>query len=414
MTPRATTATFREMKEMLSAHASVYAGLSRLPKIEAKGLTVDGLAATVATVADGTFPIVRRMSLYQREPTPRFGRPSDGVLPLADQGAEGDLRGRQRTGEMMRVALLACVGRKSFWDRVGTGPLAYAKRKRGGTSIRVRSRVSPEPDSSVRSAALALGLLAALAIGCRGDPPAKETLLIAGNAAMTRYLDPVIKEFTARNPSVSVVCEPGGTLAAVIALKRGAIDIAAMSRQVEATEDDEYFRDYQVCRDGIAVVVNTANPLTDLTKQQLEDIFDGTCTSWKQLGGADAPIHAFAREKGSRSSRSFNEMVLGGDEASNTATFVAKSEELVAAIKKDPNAIGYLTLRRVTPELKTLKIGGVEMNRLTMLSGRYPLARTFYLGLYLKAPKAAERFVQFALSRDGQEIFAKDGLLPVR
>jgi phosphate transport system substrate-binding protein len=64
--------------------------------------------------------------------------------------------------------------------------------------------------------------------------------------------------------------------------------------------------------------------------------------------------------------------------------------------------------------VKQLKIGGVEMSRLAVLSGRYPLSRTFYLGLYLKAPKVAERFVEFALSKDGQELFAKDGLLPVR
>lgn len=266
----------------------------------------------------------------------------------------------------------------------------------------------------MRSRFFTLALLALLAAGCRNDPPAKETLLIAGNAAITRYLEPVIEEFTARNPNVSVVCEAGGTTAAIIALKRAAIDIAAMSRQVEAADDDEYLRDYQACRDGIAVVVHKANELSDLTKQQLEDIFDGTYMSWKQVGGANAPIHLFAREKDSRSSRSFNEMVLNGDETAATATFVAKSAAMIAAIEKDPNAVGYLSLRRVTPTLKTLKIGGVEMNRVTILSGRYPLARTYYLGLYLGAPKAAEKFVRFALSKDGQEIFAKDGLLPVR
>jgi phosphate transport system substrate-binding protein len=265
-----------------------------------------------------------------------------------------------------------------------------------------------------RGALLVLGLLASLSSGCRVSSPPTETLLIAGNAALAKYLEPVVKEFTARNPNVSVVCEPGGNTAGVIALKRGAIDIAAMSRQVTASEDDEYLRDFQVCRDGIAVVVNLANPLAELTRQQLEDTFDGTHTSWKALGGADMPIHVVAREKGSRASRSFSEMVLGGDEAVGTATFVARSDEVIAAVKKDPKAIGYLPLRRVTPEVKTLKIEGVEMNRLTMLSGRYPLSRAFYLSLYLKAPEVAERFVRFALSAEGQDLFAKDGLLPVR
>jgi hypothetical protein len=74
MTQKATTITFREMKEKLHAHAIGYAGLSQLAKLEAKDLTIDGIAATAAHVADGRYPLVRRMSLYQREPT----------LPLAD------------------------------------------------------------------------------------------------------------------------------------------------------------------------------------------------------------------------------------------------------------------------------------------------------------------------------------------
>jgi len=261
---------------------------------------------------------------------------------------------------------------------------------------------------------MAAVLAAAIVAGCQKGPQVKEPLLIAGNASMARYLEPVIKEFLAKHPNVSVVCEPGGSTAAVIAVKRGAIDVAAMSRNLTAEEDDPYLRDFQACRDGIAVQVNKANPVSDLTLKQLEDIFDGTVVSWKEVGGADAPIHVLARPKDSRISRSFNEMVLGGDEATKTATFVEKVEQLTAIIKKDPLAIGYVTLKRVTPELKTLTIGGVEMNRLTILSGRYPLSRTFYLGLYVKAPKVAEDFVEFVQSQEGQEILAKDGLLPVR
>lgn len=278
------------------------------------------------------------------------------------------------------------------------------------STLRDRARARPSP----RAWYHLLGLLALLSVECRSDRPPKETLLIAGNASVARYLGPVIKEFTARHPNVSVVCEPGGTTAAVIALKRGAIDIAATSRQVSAEEDDQYLRDYQICRDGIAVVVNKANPLSDLSKQQLEDIFDGTYTSWKQLGGPDAPIRVVARQRESRASRSFNEIILGGDETTNTATFVARSDAMIAAVDKDANAIGYLPLRRVNQKLKVLKINGVEMTRLTVLSGRYPLARAYFLALYVKAPKAAEQFVEFALSTEGQAIFAEDGLLPIR
>lgn len=265
-------------------------------------------------------------------------------------------------------------------------------------------------------------LLALLCGGCRRDPPAKQTLLIAGNAALARYLEPLVKEFVARNPSASVVVEPGGSTAAVIALKRGAIDVAALSRLVGAQEDDAYLHDYQLCRDGMAIIVKAGNPVTSLTRQQLDGIFSGEILNWKQVGGPDLPITCYVRDPSTSLSRSFNELVLGGDDPFAGATVVKKSAELLERVAKDPGAIGFMSLRRQArdakagkehAEISTLKIEGVEMNHLTMLSGRYPLSRAFYLAVYMKPPKLAEQFVQFALSKTGQELLAKDGLLPV-
>ncbi|MBI5542878.1 MAG: phosphate ABC transporter substrate-binding protein [Deltaproteobacteria bacterium] len=265
--------------------------------------------------------------------------------------------------------------------------------------------------------AQAIGLMLSLllaAAACSKAAPPQETLLIAGNAALARYLAPVIKEFQARHPRASVVCEPGGTTAAVIALKRGAIDVAALSRLVAAEEDDPSLRDYQVCRDGIAIVVNPKNPVSELSLKQLDDIFSGDLTSWKQVGGADAPIVAYSREKAGGSSRSFSEMVLGGDDPFSGVKKVASGKAMIAAVAADPNGIGYLSLRRVSTEVKVAKVEGVEMSRLTMLSGRYPLSRTFYLGLYSKPSPLAEEFVRFTLSKEGQALLAEEGLLSVR
>lgn len=264
----------------------------------------------------------------------------------------------------------------------------------------------------MRAAALLPALLLLLAPGCRKSAP-QETLLIAGNGALTRYLDPVVKEFVVRNPKASVVVEPGGTTAAVIAVKRGAIDIAALSRLVAAEEDDPYLRDYQVCRDGMAIILNPENPVGDLSKEQLDDVFSGDVTSWKALGGPDQPIVVYARGKDSRAARSFNELVLGGDDPFPGAHFVKKGGEMTAAVAKDRWSIGYVSLRRLSPEVKVVKINGVEASRATLLSGRYPLSRTFYLGLYGNSSPLAEQFVAFTLSRDGQAIFAEDGLVPI-
>jgi phosphate transport system substrate-binding protein len=269
------------------------------------------------------------------------------------------------------------------------------------------------------AAAVLLAALAALLWSTRsGRGPARETLLIAGNAVLVRYLDPVIKEFQARHPRTSVVAEPGGTTAAVIALKRGAIDLAAMSRLSSAEEDDPYLRDVQIFRDALAVVVHPSNPLDNVTLKQLELVYDGQETSWKALGGADAPIAAWARDKSNKTTaRSFNELVLGGDDPFAGAHFATSTKAVLEAVRSDPRAIGYVTLRHVidgAAGLKPLKVEGVELNRRTVLTGRYPLSRTFYLGVYVNPTPAAEEFLRFACSREGQELFAKDGQLPVR
>src|SRR5262245_48334334 len=99
-------------------------------------------------------------------------------------------------------------------------------------------------------AALAAALLVSL-VACRRDPPPKETLLIAGSSTIQVYLNPLVAAFVKRNPNVSVVSEPGGTTAAIVALKRNAIDVAAINRVPEPSEDDPYLSDYQIGRDAI-------------------------------------------------------------------------------------------------------------------------------------------------------------------
>jgi phosphate transport system substrate-binding protein len=291
------------------------------------------------------------------------------------------------------------------------------------------------------------------AAACTRSHTPRESLLIAGNAALVHYLQPLVKDFEAQHPDVRVVVEPGGTTAAVIALKRGAIDVAALSRLPSFEEDDAELRDVELCRDGIAIIVNKANPVANLTRHQLEQIFEGTATSWESATHAPVvhmalpeqphqkpakghhhvkaeakpeepappapveshtPITVYVLEGGRSTSRSFSEMVLGGDEPFPGAHGVSSATGMLEAVAAEPNAIGYLALRHVTPDVKELKVDGVEMNRITMLSGRYPLSRAFFLATYRQSSASAKAFVDFATSAKGQEVLEKHGLLQVR
>jgi phosphate transport system substrate-binding protein len=259
-------------------------------------------------------------------------------------------------------------------------------------------------------ALMALALSACNFPGCR-KAPQTETLLIAGSSTVRGYLEPVVKAFVAKNPSVNVVSEGGGSAAGLVALKHGAIDVATLSRPVSFAEDDVYLRDYLVARDGVAVIVNPANPVSDLTMRQVARIFEGEVTNWKDVGGGDGPITLVDRDKKSHTRKSFEDLVLGGDESASAAKTAANAAEVIELVKSTPGAVSYLSLHKMGPGVKALRINGVEMSRVTMLSGRYPLSRSFYLAVRMGSSPSAERFIEFTLGRDGQTLLAADGLL---
>jgi phosphate transport system substrate-binding protein len=264
----------------------------------------------------------------------------------------------------------------------------------------------------MRQLLLAIVSATALAVGCR-KAPETETLLIAGSSTMQSYLDPVVKAFVAANPSVSIVSEGGGSTPALVALNHGAIDVAGITRTVTAKEDDVYLRDYLVARDGVAIVVNPANSVDNLSKDQLTGIFEGTIKSWKAVGGSHQVITVVVRESKSNVRRSVEDLLLGGDEIPVGFKTASSATEMLEAVRSTPTGIGFLTLRTMGPGVKALRVDEVEMSRTTMLSGRYPLARSFYLVMHMKVSPLAERFVDFVLSKDGQDLLASRGLLEV-
>jgi phosphate transport system substrate-binding protein len=271
----------------------------------------------------------------------------------------------------------------------------------------------------MKKTALASLLAFALAAGCK-KPPETETLLIAGSTTVKGYLDPVVKAFVAKNPTVNVVSEGGGGTAGLVALKHGAIDVATLSRAVKSDEDDPYLRDYLVARDGIAVVVNPSNPITDLKPRQLAKIFEGEITKWHEVSEhGEGNIVVVERDAKSHTRRSFEDLVMPGADAMPGARVAANAGELIDIVKSTPGAIGYLSLHKMSPAVKALQIEActgddcekVEMSRMTMLSGRYPLARSFYLAVHMNGSPLADKFIQFALSKEGQTILEEDGLL---
>ncbi len=272
---------------------------------------------------------------------------------------------------------------------------------------------------------LAGGLAAALAgmavypawqwVQLRRAPARQNALLVGGSAAMYELNLALGREFEKRH-GVKVIVERGGSLPGLLAVKRHAIDIAAMARDLEGAEAEAQAHNHLIARDAIAVVVNARNPVKQLRQALVHDILTGKINNWKTVGGADSPIEVLMRPRESSTSRYVSEIVLAGADPSLQARVKKTRDDLLAAVRQNPHAIGCIATddRAMPADIVSLEIDGVPITRETLLSGRYPYKRSLYLMTYGVARQQALDFIALAESPEGQAIVDKAGFVPVR
>lgn len=245
-------------------------------------------------------------------------------------------------------------------------------------------------------------------------PKLPETLMIAGSSAMLLYLRDLCDEFQAGRPGMRVILEGGGSTPGLAAARRGAIDLAAVSRHLTRTEDDDQIRSWLVAMDAIALVVHPSNPVHNLSGDDVRAIFEGGIVNWSALGGANRPIAVIHRlSPRSTTRRSLEELVLQYADVSSNARMVESYTDMIAAVAGAPDAIGYVALRDIGPTLKALAVDGVPVTRPTILSGRYPYCRPFYLVGRPDATPVTQAFLDYVRGDVGQTMLAAKGLVRV-
>jgi phosphate transport system substrate-binding protein len=264
------------------------------------------------------------------------------------------------------------------------------------------------------SAAIAQGVFAARPVTVTGS----DTMVIM-NARLA-------EAFMEKNPGVFVQVTGGGSGVGLAALINGTVDIAAASRPIKSSEVEKLKTRFAttgyaqpIARDGLSVYLNTANPVKDLTLAQLRDIYTGRITSWKQVGGTDAPIVLYSRENSSGTYTYFKDNVLLGKDFSPRAQTLQGTAGVVNAVAKDPNGIGY----GGAAYAKGIRFAGVKKDAKspafiptleTVRSGQYPISR--YLYLYTRSRPAGDvkKFIDWAAGPEGQAIVTKVGYFPIK
>ena len=259
----------------------------------------------------------------------------------------------------------------------------------------------------LRGAVLCALLLGSLA-GCAGPQAERQrdggaaypsgSLDLAGSSSMEKLTDALAEGFMEQYPDVAVTVQFTGSSAGIEAVVNGSADIGNISRNLSEEETDRGARAYVVALDGIAVCVDSANPVTEITERQLRDIFTGKIRNWAELGGGDVPIVPIGREAGSGTRETF-EGLLG---ISGRCTYGNEMDSTGAAAEKDKrNNVHALSLDGVEPTIENVKEGNYLLSRPFLmvthgeLSAQSELVRLWFCYVY---------------SEEGRSIAEKAGL----
>ncbi len=243
----------------------------------------------------------------------------------------------------------------------------------------------------------------------------RKSLLIGGAGAMLPLNKALATEFMQRNSHVDVVIEKGGSLQGFIAAKRGAVDLAAMTRDLSDAEDDVSAHHFLIARGSIGIIVNKESSIKGLSQSQIRGLLGGEITNWKLVGGIDAPVNVISRTRGSSTRQFVEEVLLDGGDFVSSAQELETTKLLAESVAADPYAIGYIASKdnEGITDVAYVAVDGVTASRATLLSGRYPYTHSFYLLVYGEKKGLRFDFVVFARSPDGQKIVQQKGLEPV-
>jgi len=266
-------------------------------------------------------------------------------------------------------------------------------------------------------------LLIALFVGSFATVLAAEKVTVTGSTTVLPLAELEAESFNGQQADCQITVTGGGTGAGITAAGEGRSDIAMASREIKDTERSKYsknnFQQFFIGYDGICIIVS--KPIHDagvkaITKDQLKNIYAGKITNWKELKGPDAEIYAIAREDGSGTRDTFNELIMGSTtaETPGVKTVGQGSAEVKTAVTGSDNAIGYVGFSYAeSGDVGVLAYEGVNPNVANIKSSSYPLARHLYFYTWGQPTPCAQKFIDFVLSSAGQKIADENGFIPI-
>jgi phosphate transport system substrate-binding protein len=245
-------------------------------------------------------------------------------------------------------------------------------------------------------------------------------ITLEGSTTLLPIAQRAAEEYMDANSSTDITVRGGGSGVGINSLIAGTCDIANASRAIKDSEIQAAAskgrkpKAFVVAMDGIAVIVNNGNPVSELSKKQIADIYTGKITFWSQVGGKNERIVVISRDSASGTFEAFGELALNKQKVVSGALMQASNQSIAAAVAKTPGAIGYVGVGYISPQIKAINIEGVRAGKETVLTGKYAYSRPLFMYTNGQPKGEVKSFIDFLLSPDGQKIVEEEGFVPLK
>jgi phosphate transport system substrate-binding protein len=268
-------------------------------------------------------------------------------------------------------------------------------------------------------------LLLSVALSGCSSKPSEGTIVVSGSTTILPIAEEAAEEFQAAHEGASVLVSGMGSSAGIEAVGiTGTADIGTSSRNLKDEEETLGLTITTIAHDGIAVIVNPTNPVSNLTTEEIRAVFAGRITNWEDLGGKDLPITLINRDEASGTRDAFDGAIMEGEPFEVNAVVLPGTGQVREVITRTPGAIGYISVGFVEPRsivgdttnsrVKALNINGIEPTEEHIGAGTYPLSRDLFFLTKGRPSLLADEYMAYVLSDTVQEGAVRDaGFLPV-
>ena len=263
------------------------------------------------------------------------------------------------------------------------------------------------------SSALASVLVISMFTGC--GKQITGSVATDGSTSMENVIGSLKETFEAENKGINVTYNPTGSGTGITAVAEGRCDIGLSSRDLKDEEKAKGLTGTVLAYDGIAIIINPANPISDLTLEDIAKIYTGEIKNWNEVGGNDDEIVLIGREAGSGTRDGF-ESITKTAEKCKYRQELTSTGDVITTVAGNPAAIGYASLASVKDSVKALKVDGAAPSEATIKDGSYKVQRNFVLVTRTDSnlSDAAQKFFDYIISSDASEVIKNAGAVPVK